>query len=462
MALDIPGPEAPRTGASPSGDVSAGTAGGSGQGRKAVRATIGSVWMGTTLEYVDFALYGLAAGLVFGPVFFPDTAPALALVVSYATYAVGFLARPAGALFFGRLGDRRGRKTVLLVTIALMGLATSGIGLLPSYATAGYLGPGLLLLLRMAQGFAAGAELSGGAIMLAETAEPKRRGLVTSVIAIGSNGGVLVASGVWLAISAMPKDDLFAWGWRIPFLASILLAAATVIMRRKMPESPVFVEISEQSEQPEAKAVEIAEPAARGHRAFLALLGLRIAENGPSYLCSTFVVGYVATYLSVSPGVPSLAVFIGALLGMATAPFVGQLSDRFGRRVVYRVLCAFLVVYPFVGYALMSTKNPTVVFAVIVVGFVIASVCMFAAQAAYGVELFGSRSRYKRMALGKEVGSALSGGIAPLVAAALLGWSGHWWVIAAYFALMAAIGFVTTFFTPETAGRDLHDARDAM
>lgn len=431
-------------------------------------ATVISITAGTTLEYVDFALYGLAAGLVFGPVFYPELPPALALINNYATYAVGFLARPAGALFFGWLGDKIGRKYILIVTLMLMGLSTTCIGLLPSYATAGYTGAILLLVLRLIQGFGAGAELSGGAIMLTETAEPHRRGLVASMIAFGSNGGVILASGSWMLVNLLPEQDVIDWGWRIPFLCSVIVAGAALILRRKMDESPVFLATSEAAQreiaigQERARADEASATKTGGLKAFFALMGLRIAENGPSYLSQTFIVGYVATYLGMSKSIPTDAVFYGAILGLFAVPVIGRLTDRFGRRVVYRVMTGFLVVFPFIAYPLMDSKNSAVVFIVIVVGFIVASVGMFAAQAAFAAELFGSRNRFKKMALAKEIGSMISGGVASLVAAALLRASGHWWPIAVYFATMAGIGFITTFLVPETRGRDLTDPNDAL
>ena len=212
------------------------------------RATF-SCWLGTAMEYVDFALYGLAAGMVFGDVFFPEATPIVALLASFATYSVGFVARPIGALVFGWIGDRKGRRVVLLTTVALMGVSTTLIGLIPSYAQIGVWAPVCLVILRFAQGFGAGAELSGGAVMLAEYAPAKRRGLVASIIAIGSNSGTLLASLVWLLVLQLDKADLIAWGWRIPFLASILIAAGALYLRRHVRETPVFERELQQNRQ---------------------------------------------------------------------------------------------------------------------------------------------------------------------------------------------------------------------
>lgn len=188
------------------------------EGRKSFWLNIFSVWLGTTMEYVDFALYGLAAGLVFGDVFFPEQTPIIALLSSFATYAVGFLARPLGAIILGRVGDRHGRKVIMVITVGLMGVSTTALGLLPTYRQVGWLAPALLVFLRLCQGFGAGAELSGGAVMLAEFSPVKHRGVVASLIGVGSNTGTLLASSVWLLVLTMPKEQLMTWGWRIPFL----------------------------------------------------------------------------------------------------------------------------------------------------------------------------------------------------------------------------------------------------
>ncbi|WP_415857103.1 MFS transporter [Sinomonas sp. G460-2] len=436
-----------------------------------LRATA-SVWLGTTMEYVDFALYGLAAGLVFGDLFFPGADPAVALLSGFATYAVGFLARPVGAIVLGRIGDKHGRKVVLVATIILMGGSTTLIGALPTFAQIGVAAPALLVLLRICQGFGAGAELSGGAIMLAESSPNRIRGFVSAFIALGSNSGTLLASGVWLLVTQLPKAELLSWGWRIPFLCSILVTVAALVLRRVMKESPIFLAEKERRAHIAAGArpVEDAQGAAQAdgrrffarNKAFFVMLGLRIGENGPSYLAQTFIVGYVTKVLVLDKSLSASAVFVASLIGFAVIPLAGYASDRFGRRITYRAFCIALVAFAFPAFMLMDTKDPGIVFATIVVGMALASLGIFAVQAAYGVELFGSTNRYTRMAIAKEVGSLLSGGTAPLFASALLVQFGHWWPIAVYFAATATIGLVTTFFAPETRGRDLTLVSDAV
>lgn len=303
--------------------------------------------------------------------------------------------------------------------------------------------------------------------MLAESSPRRIRGLVSAFIAMGSNTGTLLASGVWLLVTQLPKQDLLEWGWRVPFLCSILVTLAALLIRRVMKESPVFLLEKERRAEMTSNGKEITQPQdprtflAR-NKAFFIMLGLRIGENGPSYLAQTFIVGYVTKVLVIDKSLPATAVFIASLLGFLIIPLAGHATDRFGRRPTYRFFCVALVLYAFPAFALMDTREPAIVFSAIVVGMCLASLGIFAAQAAYGVELFGASNRYRKMAVAKEVGSLLSGGTAPLFASALLVAFGHWWPIAAYFVLTAATGLLTTFFAPETRGRDLTLVEDAV
>lgn len=438
------------------------------EGRKDFWRATFSCWLGTAMEYADFALYGLAAGIIFGDVFFPEATPEMALLSTFATWSVGFIARPIGALFFGWLGDRKGRKVVMVSTIILMGASTTLIGLIPSYASIGLWAPACLVLLRFSQGFGAGAELSGGTVMLGEYAPAQRRGLVSSIIALGSNSGTLLASLVWLAVVQMDQQSLQEWGWRIPFLCSSLIALVALWIRRHLRETPVFerkkAELEAEREQVLAAAPVVTDTRGfwRRSRAFLTMVGLRIGENGPSYLAQGFIIGYVVKVLAVDKSVATTAVFIASLLGFLIIPLAGWLSDRFGRRITYRCFCLLLILYAFPAFMLLDSREPAIVISTIVVGMGLASLGIFGVQAAWGVEMFGVHHRYTKMATAKELGSILSGGTAPLVASALLAWTGHWWPIATYFAVMAGIGFLTTFVAPETRGRDLNAPEDAI
>jgi len=438
------------------------------EGRKDFWRATFSCWLGTAMEYADFALYGLAAGIIFGDIFFPEATPEMALLSSFATWSVGFIARPIGALFFGWLGDRKGRKVVMVTTIILMGASTTLIGLIPSYASIGIWAPVCLVILRFSQGFGAGAELSGGTVMLGEYAPVARRGLVSSIIALGSNSGTLLAALVWLLVVQMDQQQLQEWGWRIPFLCSSLIALTALWIRRNLRETPVFERKKAQLEAQRAEMIDAHPPTQDSRsfwqrsKAFWIMVGLRIGENGPSYLAQGFIVGYVAKVLMVDKSVPTTAVFIASLLGFLIIPLAGWLSDRFGRRITYRWFCLLLIIYAWPAFMLLDTREPALVIATIVTGMALASLGIFGVQAAWGVEMFGVTHRYTKMAVAKELGSILSGGTAPLIAAAMLSFTGHWWPIAVYFSAMAAIGFLTTFVAPETRGRDLNLPEDAI
>ncbi|WP_026556233.1 MFS transporter [Arthrobacter sp. 35W] len=418
-----------------------------------------SGWLGTAMEYMDFQLFSLAAAIIFNKIFFPTFDPAVGLLASFLTYAVGFLARPLGAWFFGRMGDRLGRKKVLVITISLMGCSTMLIGLLPTYAQIGFLAPALLVALRLVQGFGAGAELSGASVMLAEYAPPAKRGLVASFVCLGTNSGTLLASGMWVLLTMLPEDALFSWGWRIPFILSILITIYALWMRRNLKESPVFEE-AKQHAAVHAKAGTGVK--ARKGKAFLLAVCLRIGESGNSALIQTFLVGYVVSALKMDKGVGTMALLIGSIIGFATVPLAGWLSDKIGRRTMYRALSGFQLVFAIPAFLMLNSKDPLLVSLALIIGLSVSVLGMFSVQSAYVNELFGSRNRYTQVALAKEIGGVVSGGVAPLIAGGLLvAFTNSWWPIAALMMFYSAIAFVATFFAPETKGRDLTLVEDA-
>lgn len=429
--------------------------------RKQLFRAILSGWAGTSLEYFDFQLYGLAAALVFPRLFFPELDPAMGLLTSFATYAVGFLARPLGAIFFGRLGDKDGRKFVLVITIAIMGVSTVGIGLLPTYQQVGILAPILLIALRLVQGFGAGAELAGASVLLAEYAPPERRGLVASFVAVGTNTGTLLASGIWLILAAQPEEWLLEVGWRIPFIASIAVALFALVIRRYLNETPVF-EVAV-SGAPAEERTPLRDAWTYGKKSFLASMCLRIAENGPSSIFQSFLLGYIATVLMMDRSIGTEAVFFASLIGFVTVPFFGWLSDKVGRRLVYRYLALFQFCWAIPTMLMLQTGNPGLMKLALIVGISVGVLGLYSLQGSFMPELFGSRYRYTGLAVSKEIGSIISGGTAPMVASALLAaFSNSWVPIAIYLMVTTGIGVITTFFTPEVRGRDLTDPQDAM
>ncbi|GAC1458448.1 MAG: MFS transporter [Pseudarthrobacter sp.] len=434
-----------------------------------------SGWLGTAMEYMDFQLYSLAAAIIFPKIFFPNFDPVVGLLVAFITYGVGFLARPVGAWFFGRMGDRVGRKKVLVIAIMMMGMSTMLIGFLPGYAQIGLAAPILLVLLRLAQGFGAGAELSGASVMLAEYAPPKKRGLIASFVCLGTNSGTLLASGLWVLLTLLPEEALMSWGWRLPFIASIGITLYALWMRRNLKESPVFEATRELEAAAAASAANataavgqpaVAADAAKSKRkgkAFFLAMALRIGESGNSAMIQTFLIGYIVTALSMDKSVGTFALLIGSFLGFATVPLAGWFSDKVGRRTMYRALSGFQMLFAIPALLMMQSRDPFLVSLALIIGLSVSVLGMFSVQSAYVNELFGSRNRYTQLALAKEIGGVLSGGLAPIIAAGLLAlFTNSWWPVAGMMVIYSAIAFVATFLAPETRGRDLTLAEDAV
>ncbi|MBL7258569.1 MFS transporter [Paractinoplanes lichenicola] len=416
-----------------------------------------SGWLGTAMEFMDFQLYSLAAAIVFNRIFFPDVSPAIGLIAAMATYGVGYVARLAGAVYFGRMGDRIGRKKVLFITITMMGASTTLIGVLPTYQAIGILAPMLLVLLRLIQGFGAGAEIAGATVMLAEYAPPKKRGLIASLVSLGTNSGTLAASGLWAVLVATLSDEqLLSWGWRLPFLLSFLLMLFAVWMRRNLKESPVF----EKREAAPAAKIETAARQRKGKSFFLAL-GLRFGQAGNSGLVQTFLVGYIATDLAVSKSVPTTSIVWGSLLGFATVPLIGLLGDRVGRRPVYIALSLITMIFAVPMLLLITSGSTAGLMAGMILGLNVGVLGLFSLESVTMAELFGARNRFTQLALAKEIGGILATAIGPVTAAALTAWTGHWWPIAAMLIVYSAITLVSALLAPETRGRDLVKLEDA-
>jgi MHS family metabolite:H+ symporter-like MFS transporter len=427
-----------------------------------------SGWLGTAMEFMDFQLYSLAAAIVFNQLFFPDVSPAIGLIAAMATYGVGYVARLAGAIYFGRMGDRIGRKRVLYLTILLMGASTTLIGVLPTYAQIGILAPILLVALRLVQGFGAGAEIAGATVMLAEYAPVSRRGLIASLVSLGTNSGTLAASALWaFLLAALSEEQLLEWGWRLPFLLSFVLMIFAVWLRRSLKESPVFEGRADVVDgralsraEAEGSVLEAGLHQRRGKAFFLAL-GLRFGQAGNSGLVQTFLVGYIATTLLVDRSVPTDAIVYGSLLGFATVPIVGLLGDRFGRRPMYIALSVLTVVLAFPLLLLITSGNTVALVIGMILALNIGVLGLFSLESVTMAELFGARTRFTQLALAKEIGGILATAIGPVVAATLTAVTGSWWPIAAMLVAYSLITLVATVLSPETRGRDLVALEDA-
>jgi len=425
------------------------------------RATLASS-IGSALEYFDFALYGLSTALVFNVLFFPQGNPGMATVAAFATFGVGFLARPFGGLFFGVLGDKLGRKWVLVATIVLMGGASTAIGLLPTYEVVGMWAPVLLVLMRLLQGFGAGAEQAGATVLMAEYAPVKRRGFFSALPFIGIQAGTVLAALVFAGISLLPPDQLLSWGWRVPFLASFLLILLALFIRLRLRESPTFVELEKQEQVADKPLREIF---GHGLPGVIVGVGLRMAENGGSYMFQTLGLAFFVAVVGdgADKSLLTWGVTLGSLIGVFSVPFTGHLSDKFGRRTVYRFGAVFMLAYAFPAWWLLSLGNHFLAIAVIAVGIGVAVNSMLGPQCAMLPELFGSRHRYLGVAMAREISAVLAGGLAGVLGAYLLAVSGNNWVLlATYMTVLALITTASTFLVPETLRRDLNRVDDAV
>jgi MFS family permease len=414
--------------------------------------------IGTALEQYDFVIYGTATAIVFNRIFFPHAAPAVGVIAGFATYAVGFLARPLGGLFFSRYGDRLGRKFVLVATLFLMGVSTFLIGALPSYDQVGLLAPTLLVVLRLLQGFGAGAEQAGGVVLLTEVAPQAQRGRYASFVFVGASAGTALGALAWILVQLLPDEQVLSWGWRLVFFSSVVVTVAAYVLRRRLRDAPVFEQAKQEQEHEDSP---IRSVFTVGRRPFLRTFALNIGGNTQSYIFQVFMGSYLIQTVGVDRRLVPQALLVGALFGCASAFVAGVLTDRFGRRPVIITVAAFLVVFPAPAFLMLDTGNTALIVLVIVLGFVFAAYGTVGSQAAAFAELAGSRYRYAAVALAREFSAVLGGGIAPLISGVLVQLLAGWVGVVVYMTAIMLVTLVTAIRMPETRGRDLQLVADA-
>lgn len=417
--------------------------------------------VGSALEYYDFYIYGLATALIFGPLFFQPLGPAGGMIASFGTYAVGFAARPIGGLVFGHLGDKLGRKMILIITIALMGGSSFLIGLLPTYETAGMLGAILLVTLRIFQGLGAGAEQAGATVLISEFAPPKRRGFFAALPFVGIQVGTLLGAGTFALLALAHQDVLHTWLWRLPFLLGAVLILVAVWIRAKLKESPTFEVLEQEGIEPEK--ISLGEALRTSRKNILIGIGLRMAENGNSSIYSALLLAFIGT-IAVYKGanIGPVGAVVAAVVSIFTVVAFGALSDRLGRVKVYRYAALFQAIIALPGFYLITLGNPWLVILVMAVGIGIGVQGMLGPQCSMLPELFGNAHRYTGVAMSREISAVLAGGIAPMLGAVFLAATNNaWWTIGTYSLVLSLITFATTFVTPETRGRSLVDLADA-
>ncbi|MGW1494872.1 MFS transporter [Streptomyces sp. NPDC002402] len=417
--------------------------------------------IGTTIEWYDFFLYGSAAALVFNKLFFPGSDPLVGTLLSFVTYAVGFAARPLGALVFGHYGDRLGRKKLLVLSLLLMGGATFAIGLLPTHATVGSAAPVLLTALRLVQGFALGGEWGGAVLLVSEHGDAKRRGFWASWPQTGAPAGQLLATGVLSALTALLSEAAFtSWGWRIPFLLSGVLVIVGLWIRLSVDESPVFKAALAQAEERKAVAGQAEKmplvAVLRHHwRDVLVAMGARMAENISYYVITAFILVYATTAVEMSKQTALNAVLIASAVHFAVIPAWGALSDRIGRRPVYLIGAIGVGAWMFPFFSLIDTGSFGNLLLAVTVGLVFHG-AMYAPQAAFFSEMFATRMRYSGASIGAQFSSVAAGAPAPLIATALLADYDSSTPIALYVIAAALITVVAIGCARETRQRDLN------
>ena len=418
------------------------------------RAIIAST-VGTVIEAYDFLLYVLVAPLVFAKLYFPASDPLTGTLQAFAIYAVGFVARPVGAAFFGHYGDRIGRKVTLIATLLLTGLSTFAVGFVPGYASIGIWGAVILTVVRFIQGVGIGGEWGGATLMAMEWAKTNaHRGFITSWPQWGGPAGLFFANIAVLVFSTISGDQFLSWGWRVPFWLSIVMVAVGLYIRLGILETPVFQRILDMQQTASAPVIEVIR---RQPKEIILTALCRMAEQGPFYVYAAFIFTYGTTILHSSRDFLLTALLVATGLSVVTIPLAGAISDRIGRKRMYLIGAVTTGIFCFVYFAMLHTMIPAVIFLAIVLSFIPHDM-MYGPQAALIAECFAPRLRYSGSSLGYHLSSVIAGGPAPLIATALLAATGSGYAVAIYIMICAIVSVSATAFLPDYTNRDIsHD-----
>jgi MFS transporter, MHS family, shikimate and dehydroshikimate transport protein len=427
--------------------------GGEGEGQtSSIRQVALASFIGTAIEWYDFFLYGTAAALIFGELFFPEFSSTAGTLAAFSTYAVGFAARPLGGIVFGHYGDKIGRKAMLILSLLIMGIATALIGILPTFESIGVLAPILLVVLRFCQGIGVGGEWGGAVLMAVEHAPEGRRGFFGSWPQMGVPAGLLSGNLVFLAATAWLPES---WGWRVPFLFSLVLVGVGLFIRLRIMETPAFLQVKETRTEAPMPILDVLRTYPKN---VLLAMGMRFAENGTFYVLTVFVLTYIVEELKLEQTTGLIGVLIAAAIGLFTIPFFGHLSDRVGRRPLYLLGSVFSLLFAFPFFWLLNTGVEPLIWLAIILGVNIGHDAMYGPQAAFFSELFGTRVRYSGASLGYQLASVFAGGFAPLISLALLTAYGYG-AVALYMAAMALITVVSVLLTAETFQGDITETK---
>lgn len=431
--------------------------GGEGIGARAsIRQVAFASFVGTAVEWYDFFLYGTAAALVFNQLFFPNVDPLTGTLASFATFGVGFFARPLGGMVFGHFGDRIGRKSMLVITLLMMGGATFCIGLLPTFESAGLLAPVLLVVLRFVQGFAVGGEWGGATLMAVEHAPDERRNFYASWPQMGAPAGLVLSTAVFTAFSSLPDAAFFSWGWRVPFLLSIVLIGVGLFIRLRVLESPAFARVKEVGAESRAPLIEVLKsyPAAT-----LLSVGVVLVNIGGYYIVITFTLAYATEQLGVARNVTLIGLLLAGLAEIAGILLFAYMADRVGRRPVALWSAAFVALLAYPYFLLVDTTVPGLIWLAM-------GVWTFAAGALYGItgvliaHLFEARVRYSGISLGYQGAGVVGGALAPLIATALVSLAGgSSWLVATYLFAVSLVSLLCVYLASEKYQVEIYDQR---
>lgn len=390
--------------------------------KPAVRRVVGAAAIGTFIEWYDFALYGAASALVFGPLFFPNQSAVGGTLASFAVFAVAFFVRPLGGMVAAHVGDRIGRKPVLIFTVSLMGIATVLVGLLPTYEQIGIWAPVLLVITRMLQGVGAGAEFAGAVTAISEYAPPHRRAFYTSFTQAAVGASIAFSTGLFALLAMLPRDVLLDWAWRVPFLASAAIFVVAIFIRRRVEETPAFVRAAEQAAKDVNAAVKVPLVTAIKESPRALVVGVLSGSglNVAGYAINTFSLSYIKNTLEMSATVATLGVVAAAGSSVVAVPLFGRLADRYGRRRILAFGAIFTAVYMWPYFALLDTRNPALVIVAMTIAYGVGQSAMLGAQSAFLSELFETRYRFTGIAASREVNVMLLGGTTPFIATALV------------------------------------------
>jgi metabolite-proton symporter len=413
---------------------------------RSIRSVAVASLIGTTIEWYDFFLYGTAAALVFNRLYFPTFDPYMGTLAAFGTYSVGFLARPIGGIVIGHYGDRVGRKSMLILTLIVMGVATFLIGLLPTYERIGPWAAVALVVLRLAQGIGVGGEWGGAVLMAVEHAPPGSRGFYGSWPQVGVPAGLLLSTAVFAQVSRLPEEQFLSWGWRVPFLLSIVLVGVGLMIRLRIQETPAFTRVKLEGVEARRPIVEVL----RTHpKEVLLAMGARFAENGAFYIYTVFVLVYATQRAGIGRQTVLNGILIAAACAVVSIPLCGALSDRLGRRPVYLFGACATALFAYPLFWLLDTGSTPLVWLALVVALVFAHSPMYGPQAAFLSELFGTRVRYSGASLGSQLASVVAGGLSPFIATALLPYGRG--ALASYVIAMAVVTIIAVLMASETS-----------